>query len=391
MGSRRATTRTRLLVALAFATIAMMVAPAWAWAAVSVADPRVVQDSSMTSGQVTTWDCVWLGSYPQTYVDDAATVAELDAASGWDAEGDLAYGGATYRRLQESSTTYSSTSSDYWSWGDKASAAGWCYFLWEPVKWRVLEADGSSALVVADVALDTQRYNKTNTDVTWANCTLRGWLNGEFWGDCLTAAQQGAVVTQALANDDNIYYGTPGGAETTDSVFLLAESDVWSGGSATRHGFATAYGTCDEARRCKTSDYAHAMGTWNSTSSSYLGNCYWWLRSPGSYASYAARVHYGGDVDRYGVKADAGWWIILWIVCTLFTMATPPVSGGAISCLSVLIIQMGIPQEAIAIGATATIFLDFLTTSSRIFMSHLETLLQADRLGLLNREILQKK
>ena len=95
--------------------------------------------------------------------------------------------------------------------------------------------------------------------------------------------------------------------------------------------------------------------------------------------------------DRYGVKADAGWWIILWIVCPLFTMAPPPVSGGSISCLSVLIVQMGIPQEAVAIGATATIFLDFLTTSSHIFIAHLEAILQADRLGLLNREILQKK
>ena len=66
-------------------------------------------------------------------------------------------------------------------------------------------------------------------------------------------------------------------------------------------------------------------------------------------------------------------------------------NGGSISCLSVLIVQMGIPQEAVAIGATATIFLDFLTTSSRIFIAHLETLLQADRLGLLNREILQQK
>lgn len=301
--------RAWLLALLPFVVLTALAAPARAWAAVSVADPRVVQDSSMTSGQVTTWDCVWLGSYPQTYVDDAATVAELDAASGWDAEGDLTYGGATYRRLQESDATCSSTSSEYWSWGSKASAAGYCYFRWEPVKWRVLESDGTSALVVADVALDDQRYNETYTDVTWETCTLRGWLNGEFWGDCLTAAQQGAVVEQALANDDNIDYGTPGGAETTDSVFLLAESDVWSGGSATRHGFATAYGTHDEARRCKTSDYAHAMGTWtwNSTSTSSLGNCYWWLRSPGYSARYAAFVLDGAHVNRYGRSVDIGY------------------------------------------------------------------------------------
>ena len=75
----------------------------------------------------------------------------------------------------------------------------------------------------------------------------------------------------------------------------------------------------------------------------------------------------------------------------LFPLMPGDSDGGSISCLSVLIVQMGIPQEAVAIGATATIFLDFLTTSSRIFIAHLETLLQADRLGLLKREILQQK
>lgn len=290
----------RLLVSLALAVLVGLVAPAQAQAAASVADPRVVADSSMTSGQVTTWDCVWLGSYPQTFVDDVATVAALDAATGWDADGDLVYDGAAYRRLQKSDATYSSTSSSYWSWSDKASAAGYCYFRWEPVKWRVLETDGATALVVSDVALDGQRYNESCAGVTWETCTLRGWLNGTFWDGCLTIAQQGAVVEQTLVNADNSYYGTSGGANTTDNVFLLAESDVWSGADATRHGFATVPTTFDEARRCQTSDYSHAMGALNHTSSSFLGNCLWWLRSPGSISTYAAYVHAVGDADRNG-------------------------------------------------------------------------------------------
>ena len=235
-----------------------------------VDDPRVVADSSMQAGQRVTWDCVWLGSYPQAVVTDAATVAALDAATGWSASGDLAYGGATYRRLNSGGATYSGYQSDF-----VMSPAGWLYFLWEPVKWRVLETDGSTALVVADVGLDDQRYNATYTGVTWETCGLRAWLNQTFRDDALTPAQQGAVVPQTLANDDNIDYGTPGGNPTTDQVFLLSESDVWSTDGAARHGFARAYGTYDEARRCKQSDYAHAMGAWRSTSSSYLGNCEW--------------------------------------------------------------------------------------------------------------------
>ena len=264
------------------------------------ADPRVVADSSMDAGQRVTWDCVWLGSYPQTVVTDAATVAALDAATGWSSSGDLAYGGATYRRLGQSDTTH-----DYYYRNDfTKSPGGWLYFKWEPVKWRVLEQDGSTALVVADVALDGQRYHQTSTDVTWETCDLRSWLNGAFWGQALSPAQQRAVQTQTLANDDNIYWGTNGGGATTDNVFLLAESDVWSTATAARHGFVSSYSTYDEARRCQTSDYAHAMGAWLSTSSSYLGNCWWWLRSPGDYAYYAADVDGDGYVDRGGYYVD---------------------------------------------------------------------------------------
>ena len=68
----------------------------------TVADPRVAADSSKESGQVATWDCVWLGSYPQSEIADEATASALDAAGGWSASGDLVYGGAKYRRIRKS-------------------------------------------------------------------------------------------------------------------------------------------------------------------------------------------------------------------------------------------------------------------------------------------------
>lgn len=267
----------------------------------SVSDPRVVVNDSMAAGQVTTWDCVWLGSYPQTYVDDAALVAELDASTGWDDDGDLSYSGQTYRRLKESDAT----SDHQWYWSDKASPAGWCYFRWEPIKWRVLEVNGSTALVVADVALDVQKYNETDADVTWATCTLRSWLNSDFWSDFLPAAQRDTVLATTLANDDSIRHSTTGGEDTSDRVFLLAESDVWSSAGATRHGFVTEYDAVDEARGCKTSDYALAMGAENRTSlSASIYTCVWWLRSPGVYEDYAACVNDTAQVSNIGWDVD---------------------------------------------------------------------------------------
>ena len=268
-----------------------------------VADPRVVEDSSMEAGQRTTWDCVWLGTYPQSFVTDAATEAALDDASGWSESGDLAYEGETYRRLKEAKVTHSGMSFSYWDWG-QASTVGYCYFRWEPVKWRVLEADGSTALLLADVALDGQHYNDNWADVTWETCGLRVWLKQTFWCDALTSSQQEAVVSQDLVNADNTYYGTTSGNATTDQVFLLSESDVWSTDEAARHGFVKLYGTHDKARRCKVSGYAHARGVYDDSGGSYDGYCWWWLRSPGNGANYASNVDNDGNVNRFGLNVN---------------------------------------------------------------------------------------
>ena len=56
----------------------------------------------------------------------------------------------------------------------------------------------------------------------------------------------------------------------------------------------------DEARCCKATDYAHAMGAGTSTDSGYEGNCWWRLRSPGRYANYAADVYVNGLVRDHG-------------------------------------------------------------------------------------------
>ena len=39
---------------------------------------------------------------------------------------------------------------------------------------------GNDAFLLADQNLDAKPYNEEDTDVTWATCTLRTWLNGTF-------------------------------------------------------------------------------------------------------------------------------------------------------------------------------------------------------------------
>ena len=304
---------------------------------VTLQNPRIVTDDSMEAGQKVTWDCVWFGSYPQAEViPGGAEYTALDSnqwqdgdvivsnsvyfalknASDWDANNNITLNGAKYRRMKKEDATYSDDMYGYYNW---SSGEDYHYFKYEPVKWRVLRTDGNYALLLSDVALDDEQYHIEFGDVTWENSTVRSWLNGygagsnqqsidysrkNFISSAFNASEQAAIVNSFLENADNIEDGTSGGNNTTDKVFLLSESEVWNTDKAKSYGFVKG-GYSDESRFCKSSTYAKAMGVWSYSDTSYAGNCFWWLRSPGS-SFNAMYVSIDGWVDSrgYDVRND---------------------------------------------------------------------------------------
>ena len=298
----------------------------------NLSNPRIEKDSGMTAGQKVTWDCVWFGSYPQAevvasrdnytavdksllksgdIVENSSLYSRLQNATGWNANNDISIDGNKYRRMKKSDATYTSSGSGYYNWSDSDT---WHYFKYEPIKWRVLKVDGNQAFLLSDIALDDQNYNTEYESITLETSTIRSWLNGygassnkqgndysskSFIGSVFSGGEKSAIVDTSVVNDDNTDYGTEGGNNTTDKIFLLSESETY-GDNAVPHGFVSSSGTYDEARRSKSSTYAKAMGTYSSTSDGYKGNCWWWLRSPGDSADYAAHVIYYGYVNNYG-------------------------------------------------------------------------------------------
>ena len=226
-------------------------------------------------------------------------------ATGWDENNDITIGRTKYRRLKgEDATYYSSNEEGQYNWN--GSYKTYHYFKYEPIKWRVLNRNGNDALLLADVALDDQKYNTDYAKVTWETSSMRSWLNGygasvnqpktdysrkNFINSAFTSTQKNAIKTTNVVNNNNIYYGTAGGNNTSDQVFLLSESEVYNTDTAAGYGFAKDYSTYDEARRSRCSTYAYAMGTYR---------YYWWLRSPGCDGHCAAGVYIDGEVDGRG-------------------------------------------------------------------------------------------
>ena len=169
----------------------------------------------------------------------------------------------------------------------------------EPIKWRVLSVDGNDAFLLADQNLHAiPYYNNKPANVTWATCILRTWLNGTFLNTAFTSAEQTAIKNTTVVNEDNPYYGTEGGANTTDKVYLLSIAEA----SNTAYGFNGEFRTESETREAKNTAYAKECGAWTHTSTEYEGNGAWWLRSPGGSSDYASIVYgngYGSDYGNY--------------------------------------------------------------------------------------------
>ena len=224
------------------------------------------------------WSYVYFGSYPQTEVTGSALTEAITGAS-YDANGDTWVDEVKYRRISASDMNNNS------NFGDSE----YRYFKWERIKWKVLQNDGSTLFVVADKGLDCKGYDNGRGAVTWESCTLRNWLNNDFYNTAFSSSEQEAIVEQTVVNEDNPKYGIEGGNDTLDNVYLLSIGEVTN----QTYGFCKDDDKSSVSRRFKASDYAHVMGVYGSL---YM----WWLRSPGGSTRDAASVDNNGYVRRNG-------------------------------------------------------------------------------------------
>ncbi len=84
------------------------------------------------------------------------------------------------------------------------------------------------------------------------------------------------------------------------------------------------------------------------------------------------------------------WFISVWIIVFLIAPAIPPVSGGTLICIGIIMDQFGIPGSCLGLAATLILVFDFIMTSSKILIVHMEEIEEADHFGLLDRDVLMK-
>lgn len=96
-----------------------------------------------------------------------------------------------------------------------------------------------------------------------------------------------------------------------------------------------------------------------------------------------------GLAEFYGVAMPLSWVVTGVLVSGLLAIAAPPIPGGSLTCYTVLLTQLGIPEEAIGLAVAANVILDFFMTSCGISCLQSELVLASSRLGMLDVETLR--
>ena len=174
------------------------------------------------------------------------------------------------------------------------------YDIWSiPVKWLVLDKVDGKALLLALYNVDVIAFDEGKQEnSTWETGTLRAWLNGEFRESAFNEKEQECMVETIVKTEANPVYGTEGGVESKDYIFVLSVEE------------AERYLQKNEERSTQIEppvnkekiDWSKNIPIADTTD--FYG---WWLRTPGENEKRMAYVSGFGEIHLEGALVGDSW------------------------------------------------------------------------------------
>jgi CYTH domain-containing protein len=161
--------------------------------------------------------------------------------------------------------------------------------------WQALDVRGYKALLLTQDVIEKRPYNVAWEGTTWEKCTLRHYLNDEFYQTFSNQAQARILSTENT-NENNQWFGTDGGNDTIDRVFLLSIEEV-----------VRYFGDSGQLKNKNPNDERFIDDNFNKKRGVSSKNTGWWLRSPGLDTGVAAFVDSDGSLCMYGGIIGGGY------------------------------------------------------------------------------------
>ncbi len=173
--------------------------------------------------------------------------------------------------------------------------------------------DPEEGFVIAEKSIDAQAYENfsyyvvtqdgervyngldcKNLANNWATCSMRAWLNKDFYNTAFTAEEK-AQIGKTYLDNDNPFSPSYDGAGTFDKIFLISYYDAIN----TNYGFNSAGDQSDSERIKEATDYAMCQGA-DVTTYTAGTYSYWWLRTTWLYGAKNFATSPGGWIVSDG-------------------------------------------------------------------------------------------
>ena len=93
------------------------------------------------------------------------------------------------------------------------------------VQWIVLDQKDDEYLLISKYGLDCREFHTTNTFITWDKCSLRTWLNVDFYNSTFSNKEKSQIIQHEVIASSNPIYRTYQGQNTKDKLFILNISE----------------------------------------------------------------------------------------------------------------------------------------------------------------------
>ena len=159
-------------------------------------------------------------------------------------------------------------------------------------RWLVLDIQDNLMLIVYDRVMHPHHYrDDVVEDGTWETSSIRYFLNNDFY-HTIPRELRNRISEVELYNEDNPWWGTPGGNSTLDRIFILSASEVLRyfgdsgmferGADRSERGFGIVnereFGISHQGIHDQYSRNRVARIAWGARAGERAA---WWLRTPG--------------------------------------------------------------------------------------------------------------
>ena len=134
---------------------------------------------------------ILFGEYPQSVKKDNVAITQTKDSRGYYLGSDYYY----YAKVVANPYGDDYTFSD----GTTIQKGHEYYFRVEPVKWKILSAEGNKLFIFSDLSLEFMPYDSDNVN-NYKDSDMRAWLNDQFYTSAFSSLQQKLIVNTIVNN-----------------------------------------------------------------------------------------------------------------------------------------------------------------------------------------------